>query len=230
VKKRAAAELAELVHLSARARTWLASVGAARARPRLLAEDLRALLEERGVPCWEALLRAEARYGGIGGEGSDGREIWFGPPSRWYGQRKTLDGRAHVLVAAFVPILWFMDETGRIVEIDDLGERFYESDSIDHRIEQLALFDSGDSHRMAGRRGDELAAVLGLAPIVEAGDSQQRYWAKNGSAHETGRGVLLSEVFTPSDYGARDRVWSTWLSSPKKRELASAVAKAGGGG
>jgi len=201
------------------------SVGAARSRAPLGRAQVERVLEERGLPRWEALARVEARYGGIAGEGDDGRELVLGITGA-FGATRAIDGRKHVLVAGYSPIGWFMDEAGRVVEIDDLGERFYESDSIEHRIEQLALFDAGGSQQLSGQLGEELAAALGLDPIPETSDSFQRYWGSGGSAYEHGSGVLLCECFTPSDYGAHDRVWSTWLSSRSERDLAMAVAKA----
>lgn len=203
------------------------SIGAKRERGPVPPSELRTLLEKLGVPPWPVFFDAEARYGGIAGVGSDDRELWIGARHRAYGAKRTLDGRPHCVLAAFSPILWYADEAGRIVEIDDLGERFYESDSIEHRIEQLALFDAGDSERLDGRRGEEIAAILELEPVPEAADSRNRYWARGGSAYEHGKGVLLWECFTPSDYGKKDLVWSTWIMARAKRDLAAARKKIG---
>ena len=187
---------------------------------------MRARLVARGAPAWDALVRIEMQLGGLrGADPRDERELWV---QIEHGAARLLDGEPHVVVGGYSPILWLVRESGRVVELDELGERFYESDSLVHRLEQLALFDSGvPARRYEGARGEALAARLGLAPIPEASDSMQRYWGTGGSRFETSEGVQVSECLTPSDYGARDRVWSTWISCAREEALEDAVARVG---
>lgn len=103
-----------------------------------------------------------------------------------------------------------MDEAGRVIEIDELGEGFFESDSIAHRIEELAIHRTS-GERFAGQHGARFAELLGLTEVLEVRDSMMRAWGE--AAHDHQKGVLISECFTPSDDGTRDRVWSTWVSA-----------------
>lgn len=184
------------------------ALAASRNSPRCDEAAARRYCAKHGIPTWPALLAIEANYGGLRGVGSDRRAIEFGV-AKWFGRRREIDGRSHLLVAHYDPILWFMDEAGRIVEIDDLGERFYESDSIAHRIEQLALYDwcANNIASVPGFHGRALATALDLAHIHEASDSRQRYWASAIS------GILVRESLEPSDYGKRDLVEKTWISA-----------------
>lgn len=189
---------------------------------------MRRYLTEHQLPAWPALIALESTVGGLGGITKDDRDVSIGVAPR-FGTNRVIDGRTHLRVAHYDPILWFMDEAGRIVEIDDLGERFYESDSITHRIEQLALFDwHGNVECVAGFQGAALAKALELLMIPEACDSRQRYWASPGATAR--KGILVRESFEPRDYGSRELVEKTWISAGTKAVLARTLAKAGSPG
>lgn len=211
--------------LSARATQWLHDRGVTQRRPRLTAAAMRRYLADQDLPPWPSLLAVEADFGGLGCITSDERELAFGADN-WFGKRRDIDGRPHILVALYEPIRWFMDEGGRIVEIDDLGERFYESDTIAHRIEQLALFDWHGLHRkrLEGFCGRAIAEALDLELLGEACDSRQRFWASPGATAK--RGILVRESREPSDYGKRDLVELTWIGAGGAKDLARAVKAA----
>jgi hypothetical protein len=158
---------------------------------------------------FRSLVAVETTFGGLSGEASDGREIWFGVRGRtWFGRVRK--GRPLVAVACYSPIVWYMDEAGRVIEFDELGEGFYESDSIAHRIEELAIHrTSGVS--FAGKHGERFAKLLGLSEVAEVRDSMTRAWGEAARDHV--KGMLVTECFTPSDYGKKDRVWSTWIDA-----------------
>lgn len=208
--------------LSPRILAWLRERNVTQERPRLDEAATRRYCAKNRLPTWPSLLAIEARFGGLRGVASDTREIAFGV-SKWFGHRKQIDDRLHLLVAIYDPISWFMDETGRIVEIDDLGESFYASDSIAHRIEQLALYDwhARNIFCVDGFRGRSLASELDLVHIREASDSRQRYWASPIS------GILVRESLEPSDYGKRDLVEKTWISAriPEAFDLAREITE-----
>jgi hypothetical protein len=209
-KKSAAASLplGELP-LSRRALGWLAWNKVERVAPPCSKEQTKKLLRERGAPAWPVLVAVETTFGGLLGQTSDDRELWFGAcGGPCFG--KVRKSQPLVCVAAYSPILWYVDEAGRVFEFDELGEPFYESDSIAHRIEQLAV------HRttgvcFTGRHGERSAKLLGLAEVGEARDSMTRAWGEPAQDHV--KGVFVEECFTPSRYGARDRVWSTWIDA-----------------
>jgi hypothetical protein len=213
------------VTLSSRVRAWLAAHGVTQQRPRLDEAATRRFCAKNKLPTWPSLLAIEARFGGLRGVASDSRVLEFGVST--FGWRREIDGRLHLLVAYFDPILWYMDEAGRIVEIDDLGHRFYESDSIDLRIEQLALYDWPGRHTgdIPGFHGGSIATALELIYIPEASDSRQRHWASPIS------GILVRESLEPRDYGSRDLVENTWINTRTKAALDHAIhAVAGSGG
>lgn len=207
--------------LSARALRWLASKGVRRVGPPCSEEETRALLARRGAPSWPVLVAVETTFGGLSGETPDGREIWFGALGRtWFG--RTQKRRPLVAVGCYSPIVWYMDEGGRVLEFDELGEGFYESDSIAHRIEELAIHrTSGVS--FAGQHGERFAELLGLSEVAEVRDSMTRAWGE--AAHDHAKGMLVTECFTPSDYGKKDRIWSTWVAAkePAVRRLETAT-------
>ncbi|MGE0400870.1 MAG: hypothetical protein AB7T06_29435 [Kofleriaceae bacterium] len=209
--------------LSARARAWLAGHGVTQQRPRLDEVATRRYLDEHDLPRWQALVDVETTLGGLGGTASDERIVAFGI-AEWFGARRRIDDRLHVLVATYSPISWFMDEAGRIVEIDDVGHRFYESDSIVHRIEQLSLVDwhGRHVHRALGARGRAVARALDLVPIVEASDSRQRFWASRDASPTTG--VLVRESLEPDEYGKTALVQLTWITAGTRDELDRAIA------
>jgi hypothetical protein len=204
--------------LSARATAWLDSLGVIQRRPRLGDPEMREWLASRNLPVWRSILAVEARYGGLGSPETYGREITFGVES-WFGREHTIDGRRHLLVAAYWPISWFMDEAGRVVEIDDLAEQFYASDSIEHRIEQLAVFERFDDNaRLEGFHGKTLANAFSLERLDEACDSRQRIWA--------GPDLMVRESLEPPGYGKRGLVQLTWVSADTKARIQQAVALA----
>ncbi|MFN0246784.1 MAG: hypothetical protein ACKV2T_07730 [Kofleriaceae bacterium] len=210
--------------LSPRVRAWLAAHGVTQQRPRLDEAATRRFCAKNKLPTWPSLLAIEARFGGLRGVASDSRVLEFGVST--FGWRREIDGRLHLLVAFFDPILWYMDEAGRIVEIDDLGHRFYESDTIDHRIEQLAVYDWQARHyrSIPGFHGHALAKQLDLIYISEASDSRQRHWASPIS------GILVRESLEPRDYGSRDLVETTWINARTKAALDRAPHTVAGSG
>lgn len=207
--------------LSSRATAWLAGRGVTRQRAPLAERDLRRYLEEQQLPAWPALLAVEAALGGLGGTTPDERDVSIGVP---FGTSRMIDGRLHLCVGYYDPILWYMDEAGRIVEIDDLGERFYESDSVAHRIEQLALFDwhGGIIACVPGFQGTAVATAHGLLPLDEPSDSRQRFWASPGA--NARKGILVRESLEPRDYGSRELVEKTWISASTRATLERALA------
>lgn len=159
--------------LSARATRWLDELGVTQRRRRLDEAALRRWLAKHEVPAWPALLAVEARYGGLANPSTSRREIGFGV-GRWFGRRRMIDGREHRIVAGYSPIAWFMDEAGRVVEIDDLSEQFYESDTIEHRIEQLAVYDRFRKFQELDGLGSWSATAASRAPTVCATSSSGR--------------------------------------------------------
>ena len=216
--------------LSSTAQAWLIARGATRRRAPYPPGELE---RRTAIPNWAPLRAVEATYGGLFGvDPEDMQEIWAGVDETGaFGAEKTIDGRAHRLVGGYGPILWFMDEAGRVVEIDDLGERFYESDTLTHRIEQLARFHFGThAERLEGGHGERLARALDLRAIEAATDSRQRYWEAADSS------LLVRESLEPADYGSRTLVTLTWLMAPSpevvrralRGELKSSSSSSGG--
>jgi hypothetical protein len=202
--------------LSEHAREWLRSLGASRKRPPYAPERLSAALSPNGLD-WAPLFDLEARYGGLTGEGlyvgADGHpSLSLGAPvvadMRW--------GRPHLSVGYCGPIVWLMNEAGGIVELDDLGHRFYEADSIDKRLEQCALDGCACGlfvERLEGFRGEALASLLGLAPLPAPSDSRQRYWASPGFTRGSADATLVRESHEPRDYGESVYVDLTWVEA-----------------
>jgi hypothetical protein len=212
----------DLTFLSTRARRWLADRGVERERRPADEESVRSALSRAGAPAWPKVIAVELRYGGLRGtDPNDACEVWFGSwPDSGFGATRKIDERVHVLVGGNGPIRWFIDEAGRIVEIDDLGERFYESDTIEHRVEQLALFDVGTHVKaLEGRHGERIAKELHLVSLREPSDSRQRFWTRDAEDPST---LLVRESLEPSDYGRRDLVPRTWLSASHVAALTEA--------
>jgi hypothetical protein len=164
------------------------------------------------------LLAIHRRYGALSGiDPIDGRELWIAS-ANGFGATRTIDERTHWLIGGYSPIAWWMDDAGVVVEIDDLGQRFYESDTLEHRIEQLALFDHGpEVERLDGCHGERIAKALGLEPIDHATDSRQRYWMRFE--------LLVRESLEPSEYGQRDLVERTWVSGPTREAVRAAIER-----
>jgi hypothetical protein len=215
------AKAAPPLPVSLRAQAWIAFVGARRRAP-LAPTAVAHRLARVGAPSWPVLFDLEARFS-LEGDVVHGRFLWIGAKHRGFGRTRTIEGRPYVLAGGFDPILWYVGETGHVVEVDDLGERFFESDSVAHRIEQLALEEAAAYRQLSGRRGGELAETLDLLPIPEASDSKNAYW--RGSDSEAQDGLLVLERFTPRAYGAREREWTTWLLAPKQSALDDALKR-----
>lgn len=219
------AKAAPPVPVSPPAQAWIAFVGGRRRAP-LAPTAVAKQLGRVSAPSWPVLLDLEARFS-LEGDMVHGQVLWVGAKNRLFGHPKTIEGRPYVLAGGFDPILWYVDETGRVVEVDDLGERFFESDSVAFRIEQLALEGPAAYRELSGRRGQEIAASLALLPIPEASDSKNAYWGTGGSDYEAREGLLVIERFTPREYGAREREWTTWLMAPKESALEDALKRIG---
>lgn len=206
-------------HLSPLATAWLDSLGATETRAPYTSSELRRALAPNGLD-WEPIVRLEARFGGLGGCGGDGRELYVGAdghPGTPLGPPLRPDARftrPHLAVGYYDPILWFSDETGRIVEVDDLGHTFYESDDIGKRLEQLALENVAATRhvlRLDGFHGRALAEALGLVVLPEPSDSRQRYWATAGLDGAKEDAIVVRESLEPEAYASARLARSTWL-------------------
>lgn len=196
--------------LSRRAIAWLGARRVTRIAAPRSPEETTARLAAQGAPAWPVLLAVEATFGGLRGDTPDDRELWIGTcGGRWFGSPRK--GAPMYAVAAFSPIVWYMDEGGRVIEYDELGVNVYQSDSLAHRIEELAI------HRtigepFAGQHGERFAAALGLTEVAEVRDSMSRAWGE--ARHDHVRGTLVAEMFAPFEYGQTDRTWTTWVNGP----------------
>lgn len=136
----------------------------------------------------------------------DGRVVWLE-----HGAKPVIiDGRAHVEVGGFDPIVWLCDDDGRLIELDDLGETFYRADSLAHRVEQLSLERErpvGQPAVHAGKVGEALAAARGLVSVPEASDSYRRIWMQPPGAPR----CQVIESLEPSAYGKKDLVQRTYV-------------------
>jgi hypothetical protein len=131
-------------------------------------------------------------------------------------------GVPYAVAGFFSPLTWLVDREGRIVERDELGVAFFSSDSLEKRLEQLAI--EVPEEERPGRHGATIAKQLALPPIPEPSDSRQRYWGTGGTAYVQGRGVLVVERLAPSDYGKADLVWTTWVGASTPSGLKRALA------
>ena len=224
----------DALELSPRATEWLASLGVTRFRPAFDPATATAVLARAGLG-WAAALEAEARFGGLWGQPTDGREFWLGllgphePPDAGP-RRLAIGGRPQVVLGWYGPIALCLDEAGRVTELDELGHTFYVADSLATRIEQLALdLWAVHEHReaIAGRVGRRLAEALGLERLEEPGDRRQSFWATPGLTSSSRRGVMVVESEEPVAYGAAELHGLTYVSAGSPGELARALAAAG---
>lgn len=179
-----------------------------RAPPRV-GEELTARLKKAGAPPWPILRKIEASLGGLSGRAPDERELVIGSATRRFGEKAKVAGAPYAIAGFFDPLTWLVDREGRIVERDEHGVAFFSSDSLEKRLEQIAIGDPWEGR--PGRHGAALAKKLALPAIAAPSDSRQRYWGTGGAAHVPGKGLLVCERFAPSDYGKTDLVWTTWV-------------------
>jgi hypothetical protein len=109
-----------------------------------------------------------------------------------------------------------MDRDGHIAEVDDQGNSFYIADSVEKRVEQLAIYETAADHnieKLAGAHGNALAQTLGLVALPAPSDSHQRYWATPDFGIDKKEAILVRESREPPDYGLVERSDFTWVSS-----------------
>ncbi len=168
--------------LSIRVAGWLSSLRPRRTRDPFGADETRAWLRKRSRPVWDAAVDVEVAFGGVIGCGDAGGVVSFGVHP-WFGRISVHDGRVCVLVGYVDPVSVFVDEDGAVIEVDDHNVVAGVADSLAQRLEQRALELSGRCVEVVdGRRGEVWAALLGLAPLVEACDQHQQWWATSPPA------------------------------------------------
>jgi len=118
------------------------------------------------------------------------------PGGKLEAQVRMIFDRPHLRIGFYEPIAWYLDESGAVTEVDDLGHTFYRSDSLEKRLEQLALDVTAAAQsreRITGFVGNQLASQLGLVPLPEPSDSRQRYWATPDYAVRQRDAILVRE-------------------------------------
>jgi hypothetical protein len=140
----------------------------------------------------------------------DGRTVTFDRSPR----RVTRGGTTYTLVGGFDMVVWLVDAEGKVIEVDDLGVSFYAADSLAQRMEQLALERErppGVPSVHTGRVGAALAKARGLVLVGEAKDSGHCTWMQR----EGEPPCQVVESFEPTEHGATERVWRTYVYEPR---------------
>ncbi len=107
-----------------------------------------ASLAEVGGVKWPVLVELDHEFGGLSLQ-LDERELWVGLDSalEMPGFRKRFDGaRLHVLIGAFSPNGFYVDETGAVLEVDGDGKIVRRAQSLRSLLEAIR-----ERHPVAGR-------------------------------------------------------------------------------
>ncbi len=104
------------------------------------APGVAACLAAVGSVHWPVVVDIDDEFGGLSvylGE----RELWVGLDSalEMPSFRRVLDGRPHVLIGAFTPNGWYVDEAGSLLEVDAIGQVLARAKSVREALEGLAL-------------------------------------------------------------------------------------------
>lgn len=167
-------------------------------------EGIPPLLSGKLSPRAQAFVTADEPFG-------DGRTVTFDRAP----EKVTRGGTTYTIVGGFDFLDWFVDAEGKVIEVDELGVPFYAADSLAHRMEQLALEHErppGDPAVHPGRVGAALAKARGLVLVPEAKDSGHCTWMQR----EGEPPCQVVESFEPTEYGATERVWRTYVYEPRR--------------
>lgn len=154
------------------------------------AATLAVLLRARALPVTDAVLSFEARYGGIcfcEPGGLEGADVVLGPSALLADDTATPGRERGLVPVALSPndVWYLLDAQGTMWVWDTIEQPeatlFARASSVG--LARLLLFCRAFHERGAlggldldGRRGDALAASLGLSPIAEASDDLARFW------------------------------------------------------
>ena len=94
---------------------------------------------EVGSVRWPVVVELDRQFGGLSlylGE----HELWVGLDSalEMPAFRRELEGRPHVMVGAFGPCRWYVDEHGALLEVDASGAVVNRAESVGALLERLA--------------------------------------------------------------------------------------------
>lgn len=103
------------------------------------APGVSAQLAQVGGVTWPSVVELDNELGGLSLYLGD-RELWIGLDSalEMPAFRRVIDGRPHVLIGAFTPNGWYVDELGAMVEIDAEGRVLATAPSVRARLEAMA--------------------------------------------------------------------------------------------